>query len=186
METLATQDLPETQSRPMPGAGEVLDRAIVGMTCASCVGRVERALGAVDGVSSAVVNLATERATIQFDPARTTELALGRAVEAAGYAMQPAPSAAPRPADARPDEAPPEDPAARALTRDFALAAALTVPLLVLGMSHGAIPGADGPLGRAPSNLVRRTFGLRLGGLLVRSRSSRRHRSLLKSSQPHG
>ena len=38
---------------------------ITGMTCASCVGRVERALKEVPGVSDAVVNLATERATVQ-------------------------------------------------------------------------------------------------------------------------
>ncbi|WP_154589670.1 heavy-metal-associated domain-containing protein, partial [Bordetella pertussis] len=36
------------------------------MTCASCVGRVERALKAVPGVSDAVVNLATERADVRF------------------------------------------------------------------------------------------------------------------------
>ena len=41
-----------------------LELTVEGMTCASCVGRVERALQAVPGVHSAVVNLATERATI--------------------------------------------------------------------------------------------------------------------------
>ncbi|NIV39058.1 MAG: hypothetical protein GWN58_59470, partial [Anaerolineae bacterium] len=38
---------------------------IEGMTCASCVGRVEKALKAVPGVSEAEVNLATERATVR-------------------------------------------------------------------------------------------------------------------------
>ena len=38
--------------------------AIEGMTCASCIGRVEWALGAVQGVTTANVNLATERATV--------------------------------------------------------------------------------------------------------------------------
>ncbi|MBZ0120511.1 MAG: HAD-IC family P-type ATPase, partial [Sandaracinaceae bacterium] len=37
----------------------------------------------------------------------------------------------------------------RPLVRDLAIAASATVPLLVLGMSHGSIPGADGPIGRA-------------------------------------
>jgi len=39
---------------------------VTGMTCASCVRRIEKALAKVDGVSSASVNLATERATVQY------------------------------------------------------------------------------------------------------------------------
>ena len=42
---------------------------ITGMTCASCVRRVEKALGKVAGVSGATVNLATEKATVTYDPA---------------------------------------------------------------------------------------------------------------------
>ena len=41
-----------------------------GMTCASCVNRIERYLRKVDGVDEATVNLATETATVRFDPAR--------------------------------------------------------------------------------------------------------------------
>jgi len=43
---------------------KILDLDIGGMTCAACVGRVERGLKKVEGVESAVVNLATERATV--------------------------------------------------------------------------------------------------------------------------
>src|SRR5258706_1397530 len=76
---------------------------VEGMTCASCAGRVERALAAVPGVGEASVNLATEAATVHaaqsVDPA-----ALTAAVEKAGYharvvsedATSVAPSAAPR------------------------------------------------------------------------------------------
>ncbi len=64
---------------------EQLNLGIGGMTCASCVGRVERALGKVEGVEQAEVNLATERAKISFDPARTDTAALVAAVAAAGY-----------------------------------------------------------------------------------------------------
>ena len=46
-----------------------LDLKIVGMTCASCVGRVEKALGRVPGVGAASVNLATEKAHLTLDPA---------------------------------------------------------------------------------------------------------------------
>ncbi|MEC7519667.1 MAG: heavy metal translocating P-type ATPase [Myxococcota bacterium] len=114
---------------------------IRGMTCASCVGRVEAALAKVDGVGEATVDFAGERATVRFDPGRTDRAALARAVEAAGYSV---PGAAPPEASEDPDVA-----AARALRRDFVVALLFTLPLLVLGMSHGAIPGADGPLGRA-------------------------------------
>ena len=55
-----------------------------GMTCAACVGRVERALAEVEGVTSAQVNLAAESATVAFD-APADAAALTHAVEAAGY-----------------------------------------------------------------------------------------------------
>lgn len=45
---------------------------IEGMTCAACVRHVERALGQVPGVRDATVNLATERATVAFDPAQAS------------------------------------------------------------------------------------------------------------------
>jgi len=61
------------------------DLAITGMTCASCVANVESALRGVNGVKSADVNLATERARIQLDPTRADFPALLRAVERAGY-----------------------------------------------------------------------------------------------------
>jgi len=57
---------------------------IAGMTCASCVARVERALEAVPGVRAASVNLATEAATLKLVPSVTTE-ALAKAVARAGY-----------------------------------------------------------------------------------------------------
>jgi copper chaperone CopZ len=58
---------------------------ITGMTCASCVRRVEKALGKVPGVSAAQVNLATEAATITYDPAAATADDLTAAVGTAGY-----------------------------------------------------------------------------------------------------
>ena len=58
---------------------------VEGMTCASCVNRIERYLRKVDGVVEANVNLATEAATVRFDPARVDLDDLRSAVEAAGY-----------------------------------------------------------------------------------------------------
>ncbi len=58
---------------------------VEGMTCASCVNRIERYLRKVDGVAEANVNLATETASVRFDPARVDLDDLRSAVEAAGY-----------------------------------------------------------------------------------------------------
>ena len=62
-----------------------LDFGILGMTCANCTARVERALRAVPGVHSATVNLATERAQVHLDVAFGDPAALSRAVHDAGY-----------------------------------------------------------------------------------------------------
>lgn len=58
---------------------------VEGMTCASCVNRIERFLRKTDGVVEASVNLVTERATVQVDPSRAGRDDLVRAIEAAGY-----------------------------------------------------------------------------------------------------
>ena len=58
---------------------------VEGMTCAACVNRITRFLANVDGVENATVNLATETATVRFDPGRADIERLGAAVEAAGY-----------------------------------------------------------------------------------------------------
>src|SRR5215211_5702046 len=60
---------------------------VTGMTCASCVNRVEKAIGKVAGVERAAVNLATERATVKYDPRQTTVADIGMAVERAGYGV---------------------------------------------------------------------------------------------------
>lgn len=62
-----------------------LSLAIDGMTCASCVGRVERGLAALPGVIKAQVNLATERAEVRFLVGSVTPEALISAVSALGY-----------------------------------------------------------------------------------------------------
>ena len=74
--SLRTADAPDT-----------LDLGVGGMTCASCVGRVERALRKVPGVRDATVNLATERAHIVVDAAAAAcmDAVLRRAVRNAGY-----------------------------------------------------------------------------------------------------
>ncbi len=62
---------------------------IGGMTCASCVGRVEKALAKLDGVSDAQVNLATEAASVSYAPERVQVEQLLDAVRRAGYTATP-------------------------------------------------------------------------------------------------
>ena len=62
---------------------------IEGMTCASCVARVEKALAKVPGVERVAVNLASERADVRFDPGQTNAGALAEAVAKAGYSVPP-------------------------------------------------------------------------------------------------
>ena len=81
---MVTADTP-----PVSEHGDELTLPVVGMTCASCVNRIERFLNRADGVTSANVNLATERATVRFDPARTDRAAIVATIESAGYDVAP-------------------------------------------------------------------------------------------------
>src|SRR5215213_8431028 len=65
---------------------------IEGMTCASCVNRIERFLRKTPGVEQAAVNLATERATVLVDPSAAGRDELVKAVEAAGYEVRADPA----------------------------------------------------------------------------------------------
>lgn len=104
-----------------------VDLVIDGMTCASCVARVERALAAVPGVATAVVNLATERATVTGSA--DTGL-LVAAVEDAGYDARPAL----RSMSGDPDTAARKADEQAHLQRDLTLAAVLSLPVFVLEM----------------------------------------------------
>ncbi|WP_175965138.1 heavy metal translocating P-type ATPase [Burkholderia sp. BCC0322] len=87
-----------------PAAPASIELDIDGMTCASCVSRVEKALAKVPGVTRASVNLATERATVDAAP-DVTAARLAEAVKEAGYGATPVaggtipPAAATAPAD---------------------------------------------------------------------------------------
>ena len=68
---------------------------IGGMTCASCVRRVEKVLSKLDGVELAEVNLATEAAAVVYDPTRVGPDQMAAAIATAGYTGQLRPD--PRP-----------------------------------------------------------------------------------------
>jgi Cu+-exporting ATPase len=107
-EIAMTTTAPATTAAATEPASCTLD--IGGMTCASCVGRVEKALNRLDGVAGAEVNLATEVATVRFDPASVGLAELTAAVAKAGYTAtprretSPAEPAAPHTANAERDD----------------------------------------------------------------------------------
>ncbi|TGV07676.1 copper-translocating P-type ATPase [Alcaligenaceae bacterium 429] len=114
-------------------AGSV-ELSVEGMTCASCVGRVERALKAVPGVNEAVVNLATERATIR-GVASTDDLIA--AVAKAGYDAKLIDTSLQN----DDENAEKKDAERAALKRDLMLATVLALPVFVLEMGSHLIPG---------------------------------------------
>ena len=102
-----------------------LELPITGMTCASCANRIERKLNKLDGVAASV-NYATERATVDFDPAATDPELLVETVRAAGYDAR-------LPATA--EEGPAGEPDAPSpLRQRLLVSAALTLPVLLLSM----------------------------------------------------
>ncbi|MBD8107066.1 heavy metal translocating P-type ATPase [Erwinia persicina] len=74
-------------TNPTISSATRLSLPVEGMTCASCVGRVEKALKAVPGISTASVNLATERADITLTDSGDA-LSAVRAIESAGYSIR--------------------------------------------------------------------------------------------------
>jgi Cu+-exporting ATPase len=131
MDALALKERP-----PAAGAsgGTALDLRIEGMTCASCVRRVERALTRLPGVISAEVNLATEQARVTAAPGAVTPEQLVAVVREAGYEAHPAaPAGAAGAAEGEAEAA-----ASRSRRELFRVAAAavLSAPLLLGMVAH--------------------------------------------------
>lgn len=118
-----------------------IELAVEGMTCASCVGRVERALKAVPGVTEATVNLATERASVRG--AADIE-SLVAAIAEAGYTAHPIEAST-----SNDDEASErKDAERRELKRDLVLATVLALPVFLLEMGSHVVPGVHELIGR--------------------------------------
>jgi Cu+-exporting ATPase len=112
---------------------------IRGMTCAGCVGNVERALSRTAGVLEAAVNLASGSASVRYDDSATDPEALAKVITTAGYAAQTA-SAEETQEERRARQEETEASADRAQLRTIILGAVLTAPLLVLAFV-GHFPG---------------------------------------------
>lgn len=133
---------PQAAVRAIESAGyavreETTELGIEEMTCASCVGRVEKALRQIPGVIEANVNLATERARVRHSTGIVTTAMLEAAVEQAGYKARRL-SAATTSAGDRDNER--RESEARGLRRSLLIAALLTLPVFVLEMGSHLIP----------------------------------------------
>ncbi len=114
-------------------APQQIEMAIGGMTCASCVRHVERALLKSAGVETASVNLATERATVTYNPLTASPDDLARAVEGAGYTATPLSAEGERGDQTNVQEVALEREQHK-LRNDLIIAAILTVPVAFISM----------------------------------------------------
>ena len=129
---------------PPPVDGPEVELSVKGMHCASCVGRIESALGKVPGVSLAVVDLLSGRARVRLsDPSLPVER-LVEAVVGAGYEAQPAKAADLFGLEELVDAEQAERAASlEALTRKLVLAVVVAAPVAVLSMAEVTFPGRD-------------------------------------------
>ncbi|NUP11821.1 MAG: copper-translocating P-type ATPase [Polyangiaceae bacterium] len=148
---VSTNILSADSAVSLPDPTAHVDLPIEGMTCANCVRRVEKAVRKVDGVVEASVNFATRRASVTYMPERAGRQDVIRAIVDAGYEV-PAPASRAPDAPAVDAAVPHDDAEDRELAnarRDLVVSTVLTLPLLVLGMSHGLIPALEGSAGRS-------------------------------------
>ncbi|AYM10416.1 copper-translocating P-type ATPase [Agrobacterium tumefaciens] len=127
---------------------KTIELDIEGMTCASCVGRVEKALKAVSGVSDASVNLATERATVRVAGNAVSAARLAEAISQAGYKANEIVAD-----KAKGDEPDRREAELRGLKISLATAVALTLPVFILEMGSHLVP--------AIHDFVMETVGMR-------------------------
>ncbi|MEU2851995.1 heavy metal translocating P-type ATPase [Streptomyces syringium] len=124
---------------PAPAACETTELIVGGMTCAACVGRVEKKLGRLEGVSASV-NLATGKARVSH-PTAVTPAELVAVVEGLGFTARLPQPPAPRegtPAGSEPETDPEADASDRAeasARNRLLITALLSVPVLVLSMA---------------------------------------------------
>ncbi|MGI6004911.1 MAG: heavy metal translocating P-type ATPase [Christensenellales bacterium] len=115
---------------------------IGGMTCAACAQRVEKALLKLDGVESASVNFATEKATVSYDPQKTRAAFIRQTIEKTGYKALEVTKI-----DAVDEDQKRKEKEIRTLQIKFIVAAVFALPLLYIAMAP-MIPGIMLPFPR--------------------------------------
>ena len=135
--------MPEAPNSPSRGsaAPEAVSLPVTGMTCAACAANIERALKRLPGLNEAGVNYATNRATVAFDPSVLSVPAIVEAIRDVGYDVLGDGEGGYGTQDAAFDgtedlEEQAQEREQRALRRRLALAVALGLPVVVLGMAH--------------------------------------------------
>lgn len=113
---------------------EQFELSIIGMSCASCVGRVEKALQRLPGVLSASVNLAAESAQVSALVGNVDQAQLVAAIKKAGYQAKPVSAQ-------RENDNVRRELEQQSLKRDFSWSLALTLPVFILEMGAHIIPG---------------------------------------------
>jgi Cu+-exporting ATPase len=107
---------------------------VSGMTCASCVARVEKSIGNIEGVKQVSVNLATEKATFEFDETRASLSQVEKAVEEAGYKIDFSLLGADKNATTVKSGSNTINNYDKELRKDLLLAAIFTVPIFLISM----------------------------------------------------
>lgn len=122
------------QEAGYPAVTDELTLEVQEMSCASCVGRVERALKAGEGVLEASVNLAAETATVRYATGTVSPTEIAALATSAGYPAQVKNADVSNQADRKADEI-------RSLARRTLLAAILALPVFIIEMGSHIIPG---------------------------------------------
>ncbi len=120
------------ESAGYPADPDVVQLTVEGMHCASCVGRIEGAIGALPGVVNASANLATGTVQVAYLPGGATPSDMARTLSELGYTADTGSQEAPLTRRSR---------EAFGLRRDLIVAALLTAPVFVLEMGAHVIPG---------------------------------------------
>jgi Cu+-exporting ATPase len=115
---------------------EKISLPVEGMTCASCVSRVEKSISQIDGVSDVVVNLATEKSTFNIDKSLAIIDSIKKAVEDAGYKIELPSVSEIEDATNDEDDLDKKFEYENKLKKDFLIAFIFTVPVFILSMSQ--------------------------------------------------
>ncbi len=145
---------PLAAAAPASTAGKV-SFDIGGMTCASCQALIQKVLEKVDGVKAANVNLATETATVEFDPSVVGVDDLINAVKKAGYSAYVKVEAAPGDTSAADTQAARQAAAYRSERNMFIFTVIMSIPLFIIAM----VPPFMDTIPLAVSEWLANTFG---------------------------
>ena len=107
---------------------------VSGMTCASCVARVEKSIGKIEGIKQVSVNLATEKATFEIDESRASLSQIEKAIEDAGYKIDFSSLRKDENKTTGKDQSATNNEYYKELKKDFLIAVIFTIPIFLISM----------------------------------------------------